>query len=140
MIDYKHFSDEQLPEIAVLLDQNHLEYSDLHNSKVVFEVASVGKCVVGCIGAELYGNDVFLRSFAVHHAHQKQGIGEALLSIFLKKYKTPQTTVHLLTTTAQGYFEKKNFRVANRNTAPAAIRNTAQFAGMCPASSVYMIL
>lgn len=139
MIEYQHFTEIQLPEIVALLTENNLEASDLENAKVMFEVATIGKCVVGCIGAEVYGNDIFLRSFAVQKKHQGQGIGETLLTIFLKKYKTPYTTLHLLTTTAQDYFGKNNFSIIDKNTAPTAIRNTSQFSNTCPTSSVYMI-
>jgi amino-acid N-acetyltransferase len=46
--------------------------------------------------------------------------------------------LYLLTTTAAGFFARLGYVAAPRSAAPAAIAATAQFAGLCPASSTFM--
>jgi amino-acid N-acetyltransferase len=44
----------------------------------------------------------------------------------------------LLTTTAAPFFTRFGFTSAARDAAPAALRATAEFASLCPASAVCM--
>jgi amino-acid N-acetyltransferase len=44
-----------------------------------------------------------------------------------------------LTTTAESFFAKHGYQRAARESAPAAIRGTREFAGICPASSTFML-
>jgi N-acetylglutamate synthase-like GNAT family acetyltransferase len=44
-------------------------------------------------------------------------------------------TLYLLTQTAEPFFRHQGYTITPRNDAPDAIRNTSQFAGLCPASS-----
>ena len=46
--------------------------------------------------------------------------------------------LHLLTTTAERFFTGRGFVAADRESAPPAIRQTREFADLCPASAVYL--
>ena len=46
--------------------------------------------------------------------------------------------LHLLTTTAERFFTRRGFVVADRASAPPAIRRTREFADVCPASAAYL--
>ena len=46
--------------------------------------------------------------------------------------------LHLLTTTAERFFTRHGFVVADRASAPPAIRQTREFADLCPASAAYL--
>ncbi|MEQ8534295.1 MAG: tyrosine protein phosphatase, partial [Imperialibacter sp.] len=48
------------------------------------------------------------------------------------------TELYLLTTTASKFFERIGYKVADRNTAPDAIKNTSEFSDLCPSSAVFM--
>ena len=41
----------------------------------------------------------------------------------------------LLTTTAADFFERMGFQRTDRDSAPPAVRSSAQFAGLCPAGA-----
>jgi N-acetylglutamate synthase-like GNAT family acetyltransferase len=47
--------------------------------------------------------------------------------------------MYLLTTTAAGFFERRGYVAAARESAPAEIRATREFADICPASSAFMV-
>jgi protein-tyrosine-phosphatase len=47
-------------------------------------------------------------------------------------------TLYLLTTTAEPFFAKHGYARAAREAAPAAIRATREFSGICPSSSAFM--
>ena len=93
----------------------------------------------GLVGLELFGDVGLLRSLAV--APQRRGRGEGLA---LVKHAEAQArsrgvdALYLLTTTAEDFFARQGYRRAERATAPAAIRTTREFAGLCPASSTFM--
>jgi amino-acid N-acetyltransferase len=47
-------------------------------------------------------------------------------------------SLYLLTTTADAFFSRLGYSPASREEAPSFIKNTSQFSGLCPASSVFM--
>src|SRR5690606_21425360 len=95
--------------------------------------------LIGCIGVEKYGDEGLLRSFAVEDAYRGRGIGNNLLAKLLEFCRRKGIMqLHLLTTTADEYFLKKGFEIANIESAPAPIKATTEFSLLCPSSSVYM--
>jgi len=46
--------------------------------------------------------------------------------------------LHLLTTTASGFFEQQGYAVNQRGSAPPLISQTEQFRGLCPGSACYL--
>lgn len=96
--------------------------------------------LVGCAGAEVYGNAALLRSVAVRDAARGSGVGGALVDAVLDRLKARKVKiVALLTTTADTYFARKGFGVVDRAILPAALRASAEFKGACPASAISMI-
>jgi amino-acid N-acetyltransferase len=47
--------------------------------------------------------------------------------------------MYLLTTNAETFFARRGYAPAARESAPVEIRNTREFADICPASSTLMI-
>lgn len=94
----------------------------------------------GLVGIELYGADALLRSLAVAPDARRAGIGSALLQLAeLYAYTRRASSVYLLTTTARRFFEKRGYRLTSRESCPAAIRSTSEFASLCPASSPLLV-
>jgi amino-acid N-acetyltransferase len=48
------------------------------------------------------------------------------------------TDLYLLTTTAEGFFERLGYRRVVRENAPEAIRQTKEFSGLCSSSAAFM--
>lgn len=127
--------------IRRLLESNNLPHSDLNVSPITFFVARTDEKVVGCIGIERYENTGLLRSFAVAPELQNRGIGKELYKNLLEYARQNQIkSLHLLTTTASEYFSRAGHQIANRSNAPEPIARSTEFAGLCPASSAYMVL
>lgn len=95
--------------------------------------------LTGLVGIERYGSIGLLRSLAVIPEQRSHGLGQRLVD-YAEQYAASQgiNRLFLLTTTAADFFTGRGYRIAARESAPAAIRATAQFAGLCPASSTFM--
>ena len=48
-------------------------------------------------------------------------------------------SLYLLTTTAEKFFLRRGYARIPREEAPAAIKGTKEFSGICPASSAFMV-
>ncbi len=139
--EIKLATEADMASITKLLQANSLPFSDLMTSEITFLVATDGQQLQGCIGLEAMGEVGLLRSFAVEAAIQNQGIGKILFdSLIQYARQIGITDLYLLTTTAAGYFEKQKFEKISRDQVPLAIQNTAEFAGICPASATVMRL
>jgi amino-acid N-acetyltransferase len=94
----------------------------------------------GLVGLELFGDVALLRSLVVSEELRGRGEGRALLEHAERHARARGVReLYLLTTTAEKFFEKHGFERAAREAAPAAISGTREFAGICPASSAFMV-
>lgn len=94
----------------------------------------------GLVGLEIFGNVALLRSLVVAPERRGTGEGAALLQHAENHARAEGVaTVYLLTTTAEAFFAKHGYQRASRDSAPAAIRATREFADICPASSAFML-
>jgi amino-acid N-acetyltransferase len=93
----------------------------------------------GLVGLELFGDVALLRSLVVAPHSRGTGEGTALLQ-HAEAHARAQgiRTLYLLTTTAETFFAKNGYKRAARESAPAAIRATREFAGICPSSAAFM--
>lgn len=95
--------------------------------------------VVATVGLETAGRDILLRSLAVAPAHRGRGLASLLLAFAEEQAAASGfERVHLLTTSAVAYFANRGYNYGERDDAPAAVRATAQFADLCPATAQYM--
>jgi amino-acid N-acetyltransferase len=94
----------------------------------------------GLVGVEIYGTNALLRSLVVAESARTQGVGSALVQ-HAESYAASHSVgaMYLLTTTAETFFERRGYRRVDRIQAPPAIKLTPEFAGLCPASSAFMI-
>ncbi|WP_101295258.1 arsenic resistance N-acetyltransferase ArsN2 [Halegenticoccus soli] len=129
-------------EAAVsLLERSGLPADDARESGVELFVGAVdaepGVVAVG--GLERYGSDALLRSVAVDERRRGSGYGREMCDA-LREYASARgvETLYLLTTTAADFFERLGFKRIDRSDAPEAIRETAQFASLCPESATCM--
>ncbi|SEE31341.1 arsenic resistance N-acetyltransferase ArsN2 [Pseudomonas anguilliseptica] len=91
------------------------------------------------IGLQPYGEVALLRSLVVSPAARGMGYGGALVAE-VEAY-AQQLGVHelyLLTNSAEAFFSRRGYSSVERAGVPEAIRQTAEFSSLCPASAVYM--
>jgi len=94
----------------------------------------------GLVGLEIYGDVALLRSLVVAPARRGLGDGQRLLEHAEKQARSEGVVaIYLLTTTAESFFGNRGYARTARDTAPALIRATREFAGICPASSAFMV-
>ena len=126
---------------VALLQAQGLPFSDITDELLehFFFVGSDGS-PTGLVGIEIYGIDALLRSLVVAENARAQGIGSALVQ-YAENYATSRqvSAMYLLTTTAESFFQRRDYRRVDRTRAPPAIQSTAEFASLCPASSAFMM-
>ncbi len=127
------------PEIYAMLREAGLPVEDLPAAPVRFWLAREGQTVAGVIGIERYGNAGLLRSLAVDPVHRAHGMATALVrAVELAMRAEGLKTVVLLTQTAEGFFGKRGYVLSPRAQIPEAIRQTAEFRSLCPATAACM--
>ena len=123
-----------------LLTSANLPTSDLTDEQLTtFFYCGPATAPSALIGLEIYGPDALLRSLVVDPSLRSAGLGSALVGhVEANSAKHDVGTLYLLTTTAEDFFARRGYHHIDRAVAPAAIRSTREFSGLCPASSAFM--
>ncbi|MBD2705777.1 GNAT family N-acetyltransferase [Spirosoma sp. BT702] len=125
--------------VVALLEQGDLLTEDLPTGLSGFVIAKDEETAVGVAGIESFGSVGLLRSVAVDPTHQGNGIAAQLIEQLLATADAAHLQeLYLITTTAEGYFNRYGFAPVSRETVPQAIQQTQQFSGLCPSSAVVM--
>jgi amino-acid N-acetyltransferase len=95
---------------------------------------------VGLVGVEMCGDCALLRSLVVTQERRSDGLGSALVAHAENHARARGArALYLLTTTAESFFQRLGYVAAPRESAPVGIRNSREFADICPASSAFMV-
>lgn len=136
-----HIAPEtSVPDVIALLSECGLPTKDISaSSPPLFFGARDHGALVGVIGLEIYSTVGLLRSLAVAPSYRGRCLGRDLV-LCAESFSIDQGVgeLFLLTTTAEPFFARLGYRQASRSNAPAAIKDTSQFAGLCPASSAFL--
>ena len=133
---------QQPPRAAAiaLLERENLPASgltDLHLKR--FFYTGTADTPTGMVGLEVYGTVALLRSLVVSADARSAGLGTALIAHAEDHARSHGVhSLYLLTTTAELFFARRGYHRIDCTVAPAAIRSTREFAGLCPASSAFM--
>lgn len=139
MIQATQLAGEQWPRFRAALKSADLPAGDIDlPGRTFFEFTRDGE-TVGWGGFEAHGTDGLLRSLVVVPASRSAGVGGEVLRV-IEAIAAEQgiARLHLLTTTASGFFEQQGYAVNQRGAEPPLIAQTAQFRGLCPGSACYM--
>lgn len=129
------------PAIEALLLANKLPTEGARQHLPTYLLAVSNGEVVGCAGAEVYGDIALLRSVAVAPGLQRQGIGQMPVERLLHEATRRQIRrIFLLTVTAPEYFSRFGFKRGPIADAPEALKASAELQGACPASAAFMSL
>ncbi|WP_339524553.1 arsenic resistance N-acetyltransferase ArsN2 [Pseudomonas sp. EA_35y_Pfl2_R111] len=91
------------------------------------------------IGLQPYGDVALLRSLVVSPTTRGKGYGGALVAeIEAYAQQLGVRELYLLTNTAEAFFGRRGYSSVERADVPEAIRQTAEFSSLCPASAVCM--
>lgn len=129
------------PAVEALLRANKLPTEGARQHLPTYLLAVSNGEVVGCAGAEVYGDIALLRSVAIAPGLQRQGIGQWLLErLLLEATRRQIRRLFLLTVTAPEYFARFGFKRGKIEEAPEALKASAEFQGACPACAAFMSL
>jgi amino-acid N-acetyltransferase len=123
-----------------LLQSQGLPISDITDEHLEhFFFAGNDDSPTGLVGLEIYDSVALLRSLVVEDSARSKGLGSALTQ-HAEQYaeSTHVQSIYLLTTTAEKFFNRRGYQRIDRSEAPACIKRTREFAGLCPASSAFM--
>src|SRR5688572_1830384 len=97
-----------------------------------YVVAEKDNTIIGVAGVESHGTDGLLRSVAVAPVLRGSGIARELVDDRIAWAKSHGLeSIYLLTMTAESYFTRHGFVVAERGSAPTAIRRSHEFSELC---------
>ena len=128
-----------LPEVRALLEAARLPVADLAAARSEFFGVRDDAGLVGVIGLERHGRAALLRSLAVRDDQRGRGLGTTLVRELEARARVLGVTeLWLLTTTAESFFRELGYLPAARDAAPVAVRETAEFRGVCPTSAAFL--
>ena len=135
-------AEEDLPFVVSLIEECGLPAEGVREHFGRFLVARLAGKRIGCVGMEVYGEHVLLRSLAVARHARNAGVGDALLSRAIEEARNAggRTAWGLTTFGRKGLFDRFGFRVVPRSGAPPALAPSAQFRGVCPETAVLIAL
>lgn len=130
-----------LPAVHALLESRELPGAGVDAWIERYVVAQTPGGIAGVAGLEVYADGALLRSVAVRADVAGTGVGRQLVDAALTAAaEAGVSAVWLLTTTAEGWFPRFGFRVADRSSAPPGVAGSIEFREACPASAVAMVL
>lgn len=131
---------EDLAPVRRLLEEADLPLEGLEEQwGPGYAVAVEDDDVIGAAGIERYGRWGLLRSVVTAPGHRGRGVAGQLVRDRLAWARTEGLAgVFLLTTTAASYFPRLGFEEVERESLPLEIRESREFAGVCPDSAVAM--
>jgi len=125
------------PAVRALLAAAGLPVADLTAARLDgFWGCGESPDLTGVVGLEIYGTVALLRSLAVAPAWRGRGLGAALLAHAERAARRRGiAALYLLTTTAEAFFTRRGYVRLPREAAPPVLRQTPEFAALCPASA-----
>jgi N-acetylglutamate synthase-like GNAT family acetyltransferase len=125
-------------QLLTICELPHEDITSLHLRH--FLVAKEKGQIVGVVGLEVLGRLALLRSLAVDPRYRNRGLASQLTGKAEEHaVSVGSKELYLLTLTAESFFVKRGYQKIGRDSAPPQVQGTAEFQGLCPASSVCMV-
>jgi amino-acid N-acetyltransferase len=134
---------EDLAAVRHLLEAAGLPDADLTDQfpDAYVVLQETGLAIIGTAGLEIHGECGLLRSMAIAPAHRGTGLGRKLTEDRLRTARARGLrSVYLLTTTAPEFFAHLGFERIARESAPTPLQSASEFATVCPASAICMVM
>jgi len=130
---------DELDQIASLLEQAGLPALDHDHPVRDLFVAAEGPSVIGAIALEVHVRSGLVRSLVVAPERRGQGLARQLMQTLLSRaYELGLRGLYLRTTDRETVFQKLGFRTVARELAPPEIRASRSFRQLCPSSALLM--
>lgn len=131
---------DDLAAVVELLRRCELPFEDLRPGDMrEFLVIPAEGELAACAGLQIVGAAALLRSLAVCPPLRLKGVARELCDQLEQRAReNGVNSLFLLTATADKFFGRRGYEAVEREAVPAAIRATAEFRTLCPASAVCM--
>lgn len=141
-LEYRMIEDEQSFEtFRSQLKSSNLPADDLDYKRDLLVGYYEGDDLVGTGGLEVYGPYALLRSLSVKMGIRGKSVGSTITEYLLEQAKKKNLkAIFLLTTNAQGFFQKKGFAEIKRELVPNEVKASSEFSNVCPTSAAVMQL
>jgi amino-acid N-acetyltransferase len=128
-------------DVRQLLISAELPIDDLQPRMLEhFLLAESADEIVGLIGLQIHETIGLLRSLVVSTGARRSGLGGKLVdALELAAQAAGITELWLLTIDAEKFFERQGFDIVTRDEAPDSIRQSEEFADLCPGSAYLMM-
>ena len=143
MYTFSEISPANQAQVKLMLANEGLPTEDFDTVNwFALRGAWVDGTLVSAGGLEQVEKELLLRSVVTDDAHRGQGLAYQVVNQLQDQAKSEgYTCISLLTLDQQDYFRRKlGYHEINRNDVSAAISNSAQFRGICPANASLMQL
>ena len=128
-----------MPAVLALLQSAGLPTSDLSSAQQLQLWVLQSDSLQGVIALEHFGTEALLRSLAVAPECRQQGLGHQLVARLEHDAQAAGIKqLILLTETAQAFFRTLDYQVIDRQSVSEALKQSAEFRSLCPASAVCM--
>lgn len=128
-----------MPAVLALLQSAGLPTADLSSAQQLQLWVLQSDSLQGVIALEHFGTEALLRSLAVAPECRQQGLGHQLVARLEHDAKAAGIKqLILLTETAQAFFRTLDYQVIDRQSVSEALKQSAEFRSLCPASAVCM--
>ena len=130
--------ENERQDVLRMLQAQKLPVTDITEDTLLYGLQENDR-LIGTAGLDIFEDCALLRSVSVIAGLQGKGYGKTLnqqVERFAKEAGI--NCMYLVTTTAKDFFERQGYCVIGREDAPAAIKQTEQFSGLCPSSAVVM--
>jgi amino-acid N-acetyltransferase len=135
----RYGDSNDMPAVLALLQSAGLPTSDLARAQQLRLWVLKSDSLRGVIGLERFGTEALLRSLAVAPECRKRGVGHQLVARLESDAKSDGIErLILLTETAQAFFRALDYQVIDRQSVGDAVKQSAEFRSLCPASAVCM--
>ena len=125
-------------QVLNLLEENDLPVADLDQSKNLFALVQNNE-VIGTGGLEFFKDCALVRSVSVRKGLRGLGWGKAInKELEIISRQNGIRCLFLLTTTAEGFFDKEGYVVTKREEVPLSIKSSSEFSSLCPSSAIVM--
>jgi len=133
-------SPADLSAIESLLQSAGLPADDIRGiSGLQTWVVEAGGSLRGAIALEPFGDAGLLRSLAIVPDARQQGLGRRLVARLESDARAAGVrTLVLLTQTAEVFFRDLGYQAVSRDDVSNAVKSSAQFRSLCPASATCM--
>lgn len=134
-------SETHFTAIQTLLADQGLPTDDLHLQDLsMFLIDEVEGKVEAVGGLERFEQMALLRSVATTPSRQGQGVAKRLVSELENLAMSAGIhSLYLLTETAEGFFERLDYRICERGVVPPEIQASRQFSSLCPDTAAVMV-